>query len=55
MKTIWGLKDTLKVRLVMKEMNIRPELHPMDDGGNESIRDVQVREDNVHKDYSRAE
>ena len=34
MKTIWGLKDTLKVRLDMKEANIRPELHPVDDGGN---------------------
>ena len=28
MKTIWGLKDTLKVRLDLQEANIRPELHP---------------------------
>lgn len=33
MKTIWGLKDTLKVRLDMKKQ-IRPGLHPVDDGGN---------------------
>ena len=32
MKIIWGLKDTLKVRLDMKEVNIRPKLHPMGDG-----------------------
>jgi hypothetical protein len=31
-KTIWGIKDTLKVRLDMKEANIRPELHPVEDG-----------------------
>lgn len=34
MKTICGLKDTLKVHLDMKEANIRPEFHPLDDGGN---------------------
>ena len=32
MNTIWGIKDTLKVRLDMKEVNIRPELHPVEDG-----------------------
>jgi len=31
-KTIWGIKDTLKVQLDMKEANIRPELHPVEDG-----------------------
>jgi hypothetical protein len=30
LKTIWGLKDTLKVRLDLKEANIRAELHPVD-------------------------
>ena len=28
MKTIWGLKDTLKVQLDLQEANIHPELHP---------------------------
>ena len=36
MKTIWGLKDTLKVRLDLKEASIRPELHPKP-GGNDTI------------------
>ena len=27
MKTIWGLKDNLKVRMDLAEANIRPELH----------------------------
>lgn len=29
LKTIWGLKDSLKVRLDLTEVNIRPELHPI--------------------------
>jgi len=32
MKTIWGLKDTLKVRLDMAEAEIQLELHPIDGG-----------------------
>jgi hypothetical protein len=36
MKTIWGLKDTLKVRLDLKEAKIRPELHPKH-GANDTI------------------
>jgi len=34
MKTIWRLKDTLKVRLDIKKTNIRPKLHPIEDGAN---------------------
>ena len=29
MKTIWGVRDTLKARLNLKEANIRPHLHPL--------------------------
>ena len=29
MKTIWGVRDTLKARLDLKEANIRPHLHPL--------------------------
>ena len=36
MKTVWGLKDTLKVRLDLKEASIRPKLHPKP-GGNDTI------------------
>jgi hypothetical protein len=31
-KTIWGLRDTLKVRLDMELAKIKPELHPVDGG-----------------------
>ena len=36
-KTIWGLKDTLKSRLDLEEPKIRSELHPVWHGANGTI------------------
>ena len=37
MKTIWGLKDNLKVRLDLAEANIRPELHAVAGGAGGTL------------------
>lgn len=37
MKTIWGLKETVKVRLDLKKANTRPELHPRQVGSDTII------------------
>jgi hypothetical protein len=36
-KTIWGLKDNLKVRLDLEEANIRPELHAVPGGASRTL------------------
>ena len=37
MKTIWGLKDNLKVRMDLAEANIRPELHTVLSGARGTL------------------
>ena len=37
MKTIWGLKDNLKVRMDLVEANMRPELHAVPGGTRETL------------------
>ena len=36
-KTIWDLKDNLKVRLDLEEANIRPELHTIPGGARGTL------------------
>ena len=37
MKTIWGLKDNLKVWMDLVKANIRPELHAVFDGARGTL------------------